>query len=251
LPSGGNYTIRVAKAGYRFTSPGVLFNNLDRNQTVNFTGTLQTYKISGQVTGNNSGLDGVTITLSGSQTGSLTTDTSGSYSFTVPADGNYTVTPSKPGWSFSPAGKTFENLSANQTHNFIGTIVSSGPVLLMEENTELAVALDSVTQVRGPFRLTNPLNSSPDGRTRVSLFAWNLELQPNEDAYAVKAQAVDGNGINYTLTVEAVMKVPGFNWLTQVIVVLPGNVAAPVDLRVSLSLHGATSNKAIIKIAAP
>jgi len=41
LPSGGNYTISVAKAGYRFT-PDVLFNNLDRNQIVNFTGTPET-----------------------------------------------------------------------------------------------------------------------------------------------------------------------------------------------------------------
>jgi hypothetical protein len=41
LPSGGNYTINVAKAGYRFT-PDVLFNNLDRNQIVNFTGTPET-----------------------------------------------------------------------------------------------------------------------------------------------------------------------------------------------------------------
>jgi Calx-beta domain/Carboxypeptidase regulatory-like domain len=39
LPAGGNYSITVAKAGYRFTTPGVLFNNLDRNQTVNFSGT--------------------------------------------------------------------------------------------------------------------------------------------------------------------------------------------------------------------
>ncbi|HEV7377546.1 MAG TPA: DUF4214 domain-containing protein [Pyrinomonadaceae bacterium] len=38
LPSGGNYTISVTKAGYRFT-PNVLFNNLDRNQIANFTGT--------------------------------------------------------------------------------------------------------------------------------------------------------------------------------------------------------------------
>ena len=38
LPSGGNYTVSVAKAGYRFTPPSAVFNNLDQNQTANFIG---------------------------------------------------------------------------------------------------------------------------------------------------------------------------------------------------------------------
>ncbi len=38
LPAGGNYTIGVAKAGYRFTPPTAVFNHLDQSQTANFTG---------------------------------------------------------------------------------------------------------------------------------------------------------------------------------------------------------------------
>ena len=46
---------------------------------------------------------------------STTTDVNGSYSFSVPARGTYTVTPSLAGYAFSPASQTFSNLGANQT----------------------------------------------------------------------------------------------------------------------------------------
>jgi hypothetical protein len=77
------------------------------------TGT-STYSISGRVTSSGTGLSGVTVALSGSQTASFTTDGSGSYSFTsVAGGGNYTVTPSKTGTRFTPVSAAIGNLNAN------------------------------------------------------------------------------------------------------------------------------------------
>jgi hypothetical protein len=75
--------------------------------------------ISGRVTRNGVGLSGVTITLSGTGTGTRTTDSNGNYSFTgLTSGGNYTVTPSLSGHTFSAPSQTFNNLSTNQTANF-------------------------------------------------------------------------------------------------------------------------------------
>ena len=124
LKISGNYTVTPSRANYTFTLSSQTFNNLVGNQTANFTGTLNNYTISGRVTQplNNDGVvqlrPGVTITLSVSQIATAITDATGDYSFTVPAEGNYTVTPSLAGYEFTPPSRTFINLSANQTANF-------------------------------------------------------------------------------------------------------------------------------------
>jgi photosystem II stability/assembly factor-like uncharacterized protein len=86
--------------------------------TATFT---QTYTISGQVTLAGGGLPGVRVTLSGSQSGTTATDSSGNYSFTEATGGSYTVIPSLSGYTFTPPGHTFTNLSGNQVGNFSAT----------------------------------------------------------------------------------------------------------------------------------
>jgi len=87
--------------------------------TLNFSSIATTYTISGQVTLNSAGLSGVTITLSGSSSSSTTTDTSGNFSFAgLASGGNYTVTPTFTGYTFSPGSSSFNSLSTNQTANF-------------------------------------------------------------------------------------------------------------------------------------
>ena len=57
--------------------------------------------ISGTVTGAVSA--GVTVTLSGAQTATATTDATGNYEFARLTSGDYAVTPSLPGYVFTPA----------------------------------------------------------------------------------------------------------------------------------------------------
>ena len=100
------------------------FNNLNSDQVLNFTALTSDspfYTISGQITENGVALAGVTVTLSGSQSGLRTTDSNGNYSFELIVGGNYTVTPSMLGFNFGPASQTFNSLSANQTANFAAT----------------------------------------------------------------------------------------------------------------------------------
>ncbi len=87
------------------------------------TGTT-TYSISGTITLNGSGLSGVTVTA-GSST--ATTGTTGAYTITGLANGTYTVTPSKSGYTFSPANYSVTISGANVTgKNFTATSSGGG-----------------------------------------------------------------------------------------------------------------------------
>ena len=122
------------------------------------------------------------------------------------------------------------------------------PFLVSEQNGDSAAAVTSPTAVRDPFPLTDPFNLSSNSPTRVVLFAINLDLLPGEDKSAVTARAEDAALNLYPLTVEFVGEVPGFAWLTQVVVVLPNNLPANQSVLVSITLHQQTSNKVRIRI---
>jgi glucose/arabinose dehydrogenase len=128
------------------------------------------------------------------------------------------------------------------------TVQVPPPTLATEDNSDSAIALDSVTLARDPFPLTNPFNLSSDNRTRVMFFAANLTLGPGENASSVTARAEDGLLIVYPLTVEYVGAVPGLNGFTEVVIVLPNNLPAGQSVLVSLTWHTQTTNKARIRI---
>jgi hypothetical protein len=142
-------------------------------------------------------------------------------------------------------GNIFFNVSV-QNFNVTPPVNTAPPVLLTEENTNRAVALDSVTFMRDPFPLTTANNFSADHRTRITLFAVNLELLASENISVVTAQAEDAAHNLYPLQVEYAGKVPAFDWLTQVVVKLPNAPAG--DLWVTVSLRDTASNKALVGI---
>ena len=86
----------------------------------------QTFIISGSIRdAGNIPLAGIIVNLTGSTSRSTTTDAAGNYSFaSLAAAGNYTVTPGSVCYTFTPASRTFPNLSANQTANFTGTLAT-------------------------------------------------------------------------------------------------------------------------------
>ncbi len=123
------------------------------------------------------------------------------------------------------------------------------PVLLTEELTDHAIALDLVTQTRDPFSLINPFNLSNDQARRVSLFVWHLGLLPSDTVTSVQVTARDDEGRTYDLPVEALNPTATVADVTQVVVRLPDNViGTPRDLHVTVRLRGPGSNEAVIKI---
>ena len=124
---------------------------------------------------------------------------------------------------------------------------------MIDDNTDRAVALDSVIVTRDPFSLLNPFNlGGADQRRRISLFVWHLGLLPEDTVANLIVTAEDGVGGVYDLPVEHINAVTDLSDVTQIIVRLPDNVVgAPRDLSVKVQLRGPATNSAVIKIAAP
>jgi hypothetical protein len=217
--------------------------------------------ISGVVTdGNGQAIGEVTMILVSDVSAPqiVFTNQSGNYIFTY-ADNvshNLKVTPSKSGYSFNPQAMSFVSsgsVSGNKTASFTGTQSATPPagqtpILLTVENSQRALALDTVTWASEPFAVNNEHNFSADQRTRLSLFAVNVELGAGETTSVIEAEAEDLNGQIFPLTLEFFGSVPNFGWLKQVVVKLPNEIADRTEIRLSLKVRGTAGNKVIVKL---
>jgi len=134
----GSYTVTPSKMGFTFGPTDNTQTVSGANITgVNFTATqlqANVYNIFGSVyagsSTDNTGLIGVTMTLSGASSATTTTDIYGTYQFISLANGSYTITPSKPGFTFSPASSTQTVSNADITGvRFAATSTPIGPIV--------------------------------------------------------------------------------------------------------------------------
>ena len=101
----GSYQITPALAGYSFqpTSRQIKVESASHYVGNNFVARAlspqERYMVSGSITGDT--LSQVTLTLSGDLSQTAVSDTQGRFSFWLP-NGRYTISPSKPGYTFSP-----------------------------------------------------------------------------------------------------------------------------------------------------
>jgi hypothetical protein len=220
-----------------------------------------TFTISGTVT-NNIGqpLADVAVILLSDAVGTqiVFTNQTGNYAINHPVGvtHNLRITPSKSGFVFDPLSVIFIStnpLSGDRTQSFVGTAIPIQlpflqiPFLLTQENSLRSLALDSATHVTEPFGVTNINNFSTDQRTRLSLFAMNVELSQGEPLSVITAQAETPTSQVF-LTVEFFGAVPNFPWLKQIVVKLPDAIANSDEVRVSLNVRGTASNKVLVKV---
>jgi len=125
------------------------------------------------------------------------------------------------------------------------------PQLLAVDVSNRAAAVDSVTMVRDPFPFTPTTDFSSDQRTRIILFALDIDLQPGDNAAAVTVRAENSQHAIFSVPAEYVGKIADAPWLTQVNVRLPDELATGGDVSMSVVYHGAESNKVVITIKPP
>lgn len=250
LPIHGVYIITPAKLGFSFTpdnrNSGFLNDDLF---FINFTGAAAApHTISGRVTdATGSGMNGVSLSLSGSQSATSVTDVNGNYSLTgIPHGGNYTVTPSSPNLTFTPTSLSFNNLSSDQ---LAANFTAFPPFqLILDDNGQVA-ALNSMLLTRGPFPLldtVNVFNIGSDRSTRLSVFLADFQLLPAESPASVIIHLIDSGNKHFDIPAEAVvpLSVSGF---TQVTFQLPDEVSSGI-CTVVVEAHGQTSNAGVIRI---
>ncbi len=135
------------------------------------------FTISGRTTWEQRGLAGVTVTLSDGS--SIVTDNDGYYSVVVDYGWSGTITPSKSGYTFSPAYRTYANLVSDQTsQDYTGKrqhLLISGTIILDQKG----LAGVTVTLPDGASTVTDD-----DGKYSVVVdYGWTGTLTPVKEGY--------------------------------------------------------------------
>jgi uncharacterized protein (DUF1800 family) len=130
---------------------------------------------------------------------------------------------------------------------------TGAPVLITHPTSTRAVALESPSLKAEPFSLSATIPFGTDARTRIMVFALNLDLLVGEGANAFSADVEDSSRKTYPLKVEYVGPVPGFEGVTGIIVRLSDQLAAVNngdvgDVLLRVNLHGVASNRVRIAI---
>lgn len=206
----------------------------------NSTGTpAATYSITGAVSGDT--LSGVTINLTGSATSSATTDANGSYSFTAISNGNYTITPSKPGFTFNQSSLTFSVSGANVTgKNFTATSTTTANYDLtgtvtgaVTQNVLITLSGAStnttITDANGNYRFTGLPNGVYTAKPSLSGYTFN----PTSSQKTI-------NNANVAFDNFVSSKIPTGSTYT-----LSGKVSGDTQQGVTIKLSGAASNSTI------
>ncbi|MGI8735238.1 MAG: DUF1800 domain-containing protein [Pyrinomonadaceae bacterium] len=122
---------------------------------------------------------------------------------------------------------------------------ASKPPILMTQAapSTRAIAFESVTMKPEPFSPTSTVQFSTDNRTRLAIFARDLELYAGEGVNAFSADVEDAAGKRYLLKIEYVGRVPGFEGITMLIVRLADDLGNVGDVLLSVNLHGVASNR--------
>jgi trimeric autotransporter adhesin len=185
-------------------------------------GTGTTYSISGTVTLSGSGLSGVTVSTGSA---SATTATDGTYTISGLANGTYTVTPSKTGYTFSPTSTAVTISGANQTgKNFTATAVTTTYSI---SGTVSGAVTSGVTMTLSGAGSGTTTTATGGTYTFSGLAAGSYTVTPSLSGYtfspastAVTISSANVTGINFTSTI-----VSGDTPLTSGVGVSTGSIA--------------------------
>lgn len=119
------------------------------------------------------------------------------------------------------------------------------PVLLGDATGARGIVVEAINHTREPFAFNRTyIFGGSDTRTRLTLFAANLDLLPNEDATLVlAAEAEDGARRRHPLKIEYVGVVPGVDWLSSIVVRLDDDMDDIGDVLIGVALRGVSSNR--------
>lgn len=123
------------------------------------------------------------------------------------------------------------------------------PVLLTEQGTGRALALDSVTLMRDPLPVHTENNFSADRRTRVLLFVGNLDPARLEAGLVFEVRFTDSQQSAFVVKPDDVRSVSGLAGVAQLTVRLPDELNAGGEVQVGVTAGGAASNAAAVRVA--
>ena len=163
----GTYMVTVTQDGRRFDPPSRTLAAITADTAADFQ-RVPLFTISGTVTDlNGSPVPGVTIGLSGGRSDVATTDANGAYAFSGLPSTNFTVTPARTGFTFSPIPRSIVLLESNEDVSFVAQSGAFARYLAEGATGALfdtQIALFNATGTPATATLTF---QKPDGTTQV------------------------------------------------------------------------------------
>jgi hypothetical protein len=178
----GSYTVTPAKSGFTFTPSSQAITVSGANVTaVDFTA--QPVTISGTITTAADG-SGATLTRTGGAT--TTADATGAFTFSGVANGTFTITPSKNGFTFTPASQsvTITNGVSVSGVTFTATAVPAG------------ISIDAIKTTGRSARGANIVSGAFNTTAGNELLLAFVEAS-NVDPGATTVTGVTGGGLTW------------------------------------------------------
>ena len=168
-------TVTPSRAGYGFSPANKTYSNtLASRSGENYTAAPITYTVAGTL---GTAGAGATLSYTDGTLQTATADASGNYSFTVSYHWSGTVTPSKTGYSFSPANKTYTSVGANQTSQNYTTAAITYTI-----SGSAGVAGATLTYTDGSTKTTT---SDGSGNYTVTVpYDWSGSVTPSKTGYS-------------------------------------------------------------------
>ncbi|HEY4817521.1 MAG TPA: DUF4082 domain-containing protein, partial [Candidatus Acidoferrum sp.] len=158
-----------------------------------------TYSVSGTISGGS----GATVRLSGGASASTIADGSGNFSFSGLANGNYTVTPTKAGFTFSPSSQSATVSGANltgiaftataQTFSISGAIAGGGGATV-----KLSGTANATTTVNGSGSYT--FSGLGNGTYTVTPSRVGYTFNPSSQSATINGASL--SGLSFTATAQ-------------------------------------------------
>jgi hypothetical protein len=183
-------TITPSLSGYAFdpprrSYPGVLTDLSNQDYTANAV----PLEISGRVhDSRGTGISGVTVTFSDSGSGESKdtfTDFNGNYRAAVDHGWSGTVTPTKDGYEFEPAHRTYENLAGDRLNqDYEGTVSAGYPVISGMVTDSQGVGIAGVTVTFSGDGGTSSASTDANGNYSHPVEpGWSGTAEPSKQGY--------------------------------------------------------------------
>lgn len=239
----GSYTVTPSLAGHVFT-PASLVVRIDNADAgaINFTSSAlagDTYRISGSASVKGGGtLGGVIITLSGANSGTVATDTSGNFVFSGLANGDYILTPSLSGYVFSPASAALSLSSADIADVTFSATASTSPVYTISGTVTVSGSgIQGVTMTLTGTNTATAITDAGGRYTFSNLVNGSYTITPGKSGYTFSpaestktVNGADATGVNFTATAS-----------TGATYSISGKVSGDVSAGVTVGLSGTVS----------
>ena len=213
-PGGGrDVTVGVQRgAGSPYTEFSCHQNVLRNGMMLVFTGTAETSLfIAGRVTDSDGNpVAGVNVSLTGTSSGSVTTDGTGDYAFPgLSPGGNYSVTATQAGFSFFPQVKNFGTGFRPFTGNFIVNFIRTTPpnpgdILISEfrfRGEDVFTAVNEFVEIQNNTNqgITVNVTDGSSGWLVTTIDPTINFIIPNGTTIPARGHYLAGNGSGYNL----------------------------------------------------